>query len=124
ATRELGVSSGWEAFDAIKTDRLVRVRRPFFRYVLSARELQDDSAPGLVGRAKGLPGSDMMLGLAVFCRPRGTDCPGPVDAHAGGFMHELGHLLGLKHGASDHALYKPHHFSVMNYLYVPGQFSN
>jgi CSLREA domain-containing protein len=34
------------------------------------------------------------------------------------FMHELGHLLGLRHGGLDPVNNKPNHFSVMNYLYT------
>jgi len=45
------------------------------------------------------------------------------DVEAGTFMHELGHTLGLRHGggqedASSHRFnYKPHYFSVMNYMW-------
>ena len=36
-------------------------------------------------------------------------------------MHELGHNLGLRHGGVDNVNCKPHHVSVMNYVY---QFPN
>ncbi len=32
-------------------------------------------------------------------------------------MHELGHTFGLRHGGSDHTIYKPNYLSIMNYLY-------
>jgi hypothetical protein len=35
-------------------------------------------------------------------------------------MHELGHTLGLFHGGHDSKPYKPHYFSVMNYLFQEG----
>lgn len=38
-------------------------------------------------------------------------------ALAGGFMHELGHTLGLDHGGQDPINFKPHYLSVMNYAY-------
>lgn len=38
-------------------------------------------------------------------------------AEAGTFMHELGHVLGLKHGGGDHVGYKPNYASVMNYSF-------
>lgn len=43
---------------------------------------------------------------------------GSLELEAGTFMHELGHLLGLKHGGEDHVNYKPNYLSVMNYWYA------
>ena len=34
------------------------------------------------------------------------------------FMHELGHLLGLRHGGGDNTHCKPNYFSIMNYRYA------
>ena len=39
------------------------------------------------------------------------------EDQAGIFMHELGHVVGLRHGGGDHSHYKPNYLSVMNYRF-------
>jgi hypothetical protein len=50
------------------------------------------------------------LGSGVFNDGRHDD-----QDIAATFMHELGHLLGLRHGGSDNTLGKPNYPSIMNY---------
>jgi hypothetical protein len=76
---------------------------------------------GSTGLARTLPGRDLIvsLGYTLFdltVPPQLT----PV-MEAGAFMHELGHLLNLRHGGnSDEPIAKPNIVSVMNYSYMFG----
>jgi hypothetical protein len=51
----------------------------------------------------------------------GGHAVGSEDQQAGTFMHEFGHLLGLRHGGGDFVGCKPNYLSVMNYMrQLPG----
>ena len=58
------------------------------------------------------PGNDFIVSLGSFTGGKGTR-----DEHAGTFMHELGHTLGLRHGGGDDINYKPNYLSVMSYTF-------
>jgi hypothetical protein len=71
-------------------------------------------------------GNDFMVSLGSWTPPNPAIAahPGGIGSRAeqaGTFMHELGHNLGLRHGGVDNVNCKPHHVSVMNYVY---QFPN
>ncbi|TVQ59943.1 MAG: hypothetical protein EA379_09485 [Phycisphaerales bacterium] len=65
------------------------------------------------GVSNDIPGNFMALyGNSAFLAPGSFR---ENDAWAGVFMHELGHLLGLRHGGGDDFHGKPNYVSVMNY---------
>ena len=110
----------WRHFDRIKADHFPPERAAIFRYLVSAHGLPGQPSGGkLLGRARGRPSSDFMLGLGITC-PEGIDCAGGIARQALTFMHELGHVLGLDHGGADGVNHKPNHLSIMNYAYVAG----
>jgi len=77
---------------------------------------------GVSGLAE-MNGNDAMVSLAPDINDIGT--PPQLLIVGGTFMHELGHMLGLRHGggsdttgdAEDSPTYKPNYLSVMNLLY-------
>jgi hypothetical protein len=62
-----------------------------------------------------MPGNDFIIAGGSFVGGLKTT----RDDHAGGFMHELGHNLGLNHGGDvlDGINFKPNYLSVMNYAF-------
>ncbi len=108
----------WDDFETVKRAHMDPGRWPFFHYVLSVRTIGDGGL-GTLGISQGIPSADVLLGLGLIC-PAGIDCPGPSAMHAGAFMHELGHNLGLLHGGNNGRNFKPNFLSVMNYSFVPG----
>ena len=122
-SREPWSANGWAEFNATKAlhfggsqrrdadlpniDDVIAARRLAYRYAVFADQLGEDTHSGLAE----IRGNDMMVTLGGW-----TDLAGNrALEQAGTFMHELGHLLGLKHGGSDHINHKPNYFSVMNY---------
>jgi len=83
-------------------------RRKAFRYCIFGRsENPRDTTSG----AAEIGGNDFYVTLGLWKNG------GTPDQHAGTFMHELGHTLGLQHGGSDSTRYKPNYYSVMNYIW-------
>jgi hypothetical protein len=95
-----------------------------FRYAIFGHSIAGSAASGIATRG----GSDMLIGVGKYSNKEAQDA-GALGAYcltlfdcwgelqAGTFMHELGHTLGLRHGASDDDPNKPNHMSVMNYTY-------
>ncbi len=87
-----------------------------FRYMVM---IHRHPARGVGGESRGIPGIDAVN--ALQCSGVRTLCNDNWDIQAAGFMHELGHNLGLGHGGpGDNTNYKPNYFSVMNYSYTFG----
>jgi probable HAF family extracellular repeat protein len=129
----------WQGFDAFKSvyfglpqerqssnwHNIRRARQRVYRYGVFACCYGDDSASGLAE----FPGNDFMVTLGhpdwQFIRDFLLLLPANWDGVwitwddfvAGVFMHELGHLLGLRHGGGDALNHKPNYASVMNYLW-------
>ncbi len=91
-------------------------RSPIFHYALFADRIGVSGSPS--GVSRDIPGSDFIVSLGD---------PGWLELtlqdfhndtiHAGTFMHELGHNLGLGHGGADGINGKPNYLSVMNYSF-------
>jgi len=101
-----------------------RELEPVSRYCLFAHQMADLDESGL---ARGIPTSDFIVALGPFIEEEdenGDPKPRPLRAsstfQAGTFMHELGHVLGLRHGGGDETNHKPNYLSVMNYSFQKG----
>jgi len=101
---------------------LLEAKRMFYRYGLWGRTVgpwTDGIDPTFSGTAEGFEGDggdDFMITFGST-GPNGWNHTRDVRNHAGTFMHELGHTLGLRHGGVDHIRYKPNYYSVMNYTW-------
>jgi hypothetical protein len=94
-----------------------------FRYMTFVHSLTGTGASGCAE----LPGDDGAVALAGFGPTNSADPyfqRGTTDQQAGTFMHELGHLLGLRHGGGDNLNCKPNYLSVMNYTRQMPDFIN
>ena len=97
---------------------ILNAKRFAYRYMIFAHNLLGTSASGCAE----VVGDDAAITMASF------GAPGPsgekihtTDQEAGTVMHEIGHLLGLRHGGPDNIGCKPNYLSVMNYSF---QFSD
>ena len=107
---------------------MLNAKRLVFHYALFVHN-QSPTPPSTTNSSSGcaeLFGNDFMVSMGGWTPPNPAIAahPGGVGSRgeqAGTFMHELGHNLGLRHGGVDNANCKPHHVSVMNYVY---QFPN
>jgi len=113
---ELGTLDGlgryqWGEFDALKAAHFAPELESAVRYCVFAHRLATLSDSGL---ARGEPSSDFIVALGAFAEETGS-----IDPwwQAGTFMHELGHVLGLRHGGADVTNRKPNYLSVMNYAF-------
>ena len=110
----LALQDNWQPFDDEKDQRFVPAnRRRAFHYVLFAHNYSTRATDGSVyttdgGLSRGIPDADI---LAANCswNPRGD---------AALLVHELGHNLGLRHGGTDDANFKPNYDSIMNYSWM------
>ena len=82
-------------------------REGLFRYALIADRYDSGTSSGY---AFDIPGANMLVTLGGFDG-------GTVQEQAGTLMHELGHLIGLRHGGDENRNYKPNYLSIMNYSY-------
>jgi hypothetical protein len=99
----------WDEFDALKAAHFDEELESAVRYCVFAHRLATLSDSGL---ARGEPSSDFIVSLGAFVEESGATDPW---MQAGTFMHELGHVLGLRHGGADVTNRKPNYLSVMNY---------
>ncbi|NPD26137.1 hypothetical protein HPP06_22215 [Corallococcus exiguus] len=99
----------WTDFDKIKAKYFAAARAPFFHYMLFANTYSGGTSSGI---SRGIPAHDFVVTLGGWSTPGGTELQ-----QAGTIMHELGHNIGLRHGGTDNANYKPNYLSIMNYEY-------
>ncbi|MHC5005296.1 MAG: hypothetical protein ACYTJ0_19510, partial [Planctomycetota bacterium] len=97
-------SYDWTEFDAIKAVHFAEELEWAFHYCVFANETSAANS----GISRGIEAGDFIVSLGAF--PQG----GTVWQHAGTFMHELGHNLGLGHGGFDDVDGKPNYLSIMN----------
>jgi hypothetical protein len=93
-----------------------------FRYMLMAHDLTRPTGTTSASGCSEIGGNDAVVTLGSF--PSGTSTThknGTTDQWGGTFMHELGHMLGLRHGGGDNVNCKPNYLSVMSYT---RQFAN
>jgi hypothetical protein len=100
---------------------ILAAKRLVYRYCMWVRTFceNDDSTHGGVAElTHGDGGDDFVIALGSTGPCGWSDRVGDVRVHAGAFMHELGHTLGLRHGGGSNDQYKPNYFSVMNYAWA------
>ncbi len=96
-----------QSFDTLKAAYMDPNRAHYFHYGLFVQDMIAGSSVSGVGETFG---SNFIVSIG-----RWTNSVGTVFEQAGTLMHELGHNLGLEHGGSDDANFKPNYLSVMNY---------
>jgi hypothetical protein len=110
-------------FDALKQNNFGTVaqranakalgaKRQAFRYMIFAHLLL--GLGGSSGAAE-VHGNDGIVTLGAGASV-GGHAVGSEDQQAGTVFHELGHLLGLRHGGADFVGCKPNYLSIMNYM--------
>src|SRR5262249_4942038 len=108
------------ADDRANTQRL-NAKRLAFRYVVFGHDLAPLGSNGGLGSSgcSEVGGDDAVVTLGSFSG-NGTVAGhvggvGSQDEQAGTLMHEIGHLLGLRHGGDDDINCKPNYRSIMSY---------
>jgi hypothetical protein len=86
------------SFESVKQANFDPTRKLIFRYAIVKHEGS--------GKAE-IWGNDFWLG----------DSYNTVVMQGTGFMHEMGHTLGLRHGGGDNTNCKPNYFSIMSYTH-------
>ncbi|WBQ07958.1 hypothetical protein [Kribbella sp. CA-293567] len=95
--------------DAIKKANFAPARKAIFHYMLWADDYDNTCSSG---NAFAIPNDTFIVTMGPKCNWTVTE-----NRNVGTFIHELGHDLGLTHGGTDHANYKPNYLSVMNYFF-------
>jgi hypothetical protein len=131
-TQSTGSVASFVDFDAVKAtnfgtvaDRAntqtLNAKRLAFRYVIFGHDLAPLASNGGLGSSgcSEVGGDDAVVTLGSFSGSGTiaghTGGMGSQDEQAGTLMHELGHLLGLRHGGDDDINCKPNYRSVMSY---------
>ncbi len=104
--------------NSVKT---LNAKRLAFRYVSFAHNQTGSNQLGSTASGCSEVGGDdaaTTLGSFTATTVGGlTHNRGTADQQAGTFMHEFGHLLGLRHGGGDNDNCKPNYLSVMSYTH-------
>jgi hypothetical protein len=109
-TAHFGTAAERANANAIAAKRLV------YRYCIFADEQGTGTTLGLAELPEIDPLSDPH-GRNDFFLTMGAPGTWSPTENAAGFMHELGHTLGLHHGGQDNVNFKPNYHSVMNYMW-------
>lgn len=110
-----GTSTERASVNALK---ITNAKRFAFRYMIFGHNLLGTTSSGCAE----VVGDDAAITLASFGVADATGHKTQTtDQQAGTVMHELGHLLGLRHGGDDNVGCKPNYLSIMNYSF---QFSD
>lgn len=118
AIKNLNFGTASERASANKV-KILNAKRLAFRYVLFAHNQTGSNQTGSTASGCSEVGGDdaaTTLGSFTATTVGGvTHNRGTTDQQAGTFMHEFGHLLGLRHGGDDNDNCKPNYLSVMSY---------
>ncbi|MBI4549058.1 MAG: hypothetical protein HY707_13830, partial [Ignavibacteriae bacterium] len=123
----------WTDFDSVKKNyfgtlvqrndtnavHILQAKHLVYRYCIFARTkgtTDDTLSSGQGELTNGLGGNDFMVTFGSTGANGWNNTRNLAD-HAGTFMHELGHTLGLWHGGNNNQQYKPNYYSVMNYTW-------
>lgn len=98
-------------FDYVKAAFFDPNRALYFHYGIFAHDLAPAPPMNSISGAGEIFGQNFMVTLGEWKNG------GTVKQQAGTLMHEIGHNLGLDHGGSDAANFKPNYLSVMNYAF-------
>jgi hypothetical protein len=111
---------------------ILHAKSLYFRYCIFPRTFWTPPTPPdpndstYSGDSEGydLTGGDEFMVTFGSLGDQGWNNTQDLRTHAGTYMHELGHTLGLPHGGDAGAeLYKPNYYSVMNYTWqTPNEF--
>ena len=104
---------------------ILHAKSLYFRYCIFPRTFwtpptdpsPNDSTYSGYGEGYDLTGGDEFMVTFGSLGPQGWNNTQDLRTHAGTYMHELGHTLGLPHGGDFGELYKPNYYSVMNYTW-------
>ncbi|RKG93667.1 hypothetical protein [Corallococcus terminator] len=107
ADADLDLNPVWTDFDVIKGKYFAANRAPYFHYMLFAHRYAGGNSSGI---SRGIPAHDFVVTLGFAAGITELQLAGTV-------MHELGHNIGLRHGGTDDANFKPNYLSIMNYEY-------
>src|SRR5262249_42928726 len=121
--KALNFGTAAERLSAAGGAQTLNAKRLAFRYVLFAHNLVGNPPLGGGSKSSGcseIGGDDAVVSLGSFSTIN-SHGQGNTDEQAGTFMHEFGHLLGLRHGGDDGVNCKPNYRSVMSY---PRQFTS
>jgi len=118
--RNFGLAS--ERTNPTNAAGIIGAKKYLFHYGVFAHQLQLGFPTSGIGEGapyrdascgdKMCPGNDFVVALGQIY---GDQQHNKVDGETAGFMHELGHNLGLAHGGGDEVGCKPNYLSVMNY---------
>ncbi|MEO3813155.1 hypothetical protein ABGB17_29485 [Sphaerisporangium sp. B11E5] len=101
-------ADGKTPFERLREDHFTPSRDGLFYYNLWGYTHNGSTSSGTC--CLGPRGDDFVVTLGTVNKP--TD-----RTQAATFVHEFGHVLGLKHGGGDDANFKPNYLSAMNYRY-------
>ena len=106
-----------DSYPEVRADNFLEARNPIFRYGIAAHKvgespLHTECMPGLLGW-----GDEKSNSMIVYYGAHTGGYPS-IFEEAIAFMHELGHLLSLKHGGYDSRNAKPNYLSIMNYSFA------
>lgn len=90
----------------------LKAKAQVYRYGIYAHCIGSSSGPS--GSAE-LKGNDFILGMGCGFTEVGGHSVGSRNEQAGTLMHEMGHLLGLRHGGDEDTNCMPDYRSVMSY---------
>ena len=110
----MGIPNAAVNLHTLKTTNFNNNRLNVYRYCIFAND--SGHSPGSSGQAENIPANDFYVSLGAFIPIGGTN-----NQQIGTFVHELGHMINLRHGGFENLHRKPPYNSIMRYG-DPGQF--